>query len=117
MMYTLAHPVDQALAFLWAVLSVSYAALKNGYGGLIGMSIVVAAFIAGRALISHLYVSSQHDSCCWYSQRNNLLCEHYSSKSRHLFFCHSVLQSWLLYSYHGLILTSALMLLCCKQTR
>ena len=30
MMYTLVHPVDQALAFLWAVLSVSYAALKTG---------------------------------------------------------------------------------------
>ena len=40
-----------------------------------------AAFIAGIALVIFMLISSQHDSCCWHSQWNTLLCSYFSSNA------------------------------------
>ena len=72
----------------------------NCHQDLIG--IVVAAFIAGIALVIFVLARSRHDCCHWYSQWNTFLCSHCSSKCRHVLFaiqvskfCLSVHISWL----------------------
>ena len=39
-----------------------------------------------RHYFSHLYISSQHDYCHWYSQWNTFLCSYCSSKCRYILF-------------------------------